>query len=411
MDHQPRPTGDRGEAPSGGTPSQALSVVMVAGEASGDWAGARLAGVLGRARPDIVLRGVGGQRMAAAGVELLADSSTWGAIGVFEAIPKIPRVWRALRMLRGLLASAPPSALVLIDFGAGNIGLARWAQGRHIPTLYYLPPGSWRQRPRSVEVRDLVDVIATPFSWSRDLLAGGRARVEWVGHPVVEAARPELTRDEAWSRYDLDRNRPVVALAPGSRQQEMHYLLPTLAEAAARLGSRFPGVQFLVPIAPSLAQEEVTGLFGRAGVTVVPLAGMDYGALQLAEAAAVCSGTATLEFTCLGVPMVVVYRASRATTLQYRLVRGLIGGQRFAAMPNIIACRQVVRELLGSAASPEAIVQELSGLLSEDGHRERARSDLALVKATLGPPSASQRTAQLLLELIDRGGQGRGPRG
>jgi lipid-A-disaccharide synthase len=138
---------------------------------------------------------------------------------------------------------------------------------------------------------------------------------------------------------------------------------------------------------------------------------MDYGALQLAEAAAVCSGTATLEFTCLGVPMVVVYRASRATTLQYRLVRGLIGGQRFAAMPNIIACRQVVRELLGSAASPEAIVQELSGLLSEDGHRERARSDLALVKATLGPPSASQRTAQLLLELIDRGGQGRGPRG
>jgi len=374
------------------------SVFLSAGEASGDWTGALLAEAL-RRHAEVRLTGIGGKRMAAAGVELVADSSGWGAIGVFEAVRKVPRIWRAMRLARWRLAKGSPSAVVLVDCGAFNMPLARAARGLGLRTLYYFPPGSWSRRARNLEVREVAEVIATPFAWSRDLLAGGRARVEWVGHPAVDSARPSLPAAQAWARYGLHPGRPVVALAPGSRDQEIHYLLPALAQAAARLGRQFPGIQFLVPVAPSLRREQMMTPLEKSGVSATLLDGMDYDALQLAQAAAVCSGTATLEFACLGVPMVVVYRASRATTLQYRLIRGLLGRQRFAAMPNIIADREIVRELLGSAAGPEAIAAEVAALLTDEGRRARVRSDLASVVSSLGPPGASDRTAQLVLEL------------
>jgi lipid-A-disaccharide synthase len=338
--------------------------------------------------------------MRAAGVELLADSSDWGAIGVLEAASKIPRVWMTLRRTRAHLAEAPPSALVLIDCGAFNMPLARAARRMGLPTLYYLPPGSWSRRARNSELRDLVDVVATPFLWSRELLAGGRAEVEWVGHPVVEAARPKLTPEEARGRYGLDRSRPVVALAPGSREQEMHYLLPVLAGAAKRLLEDRNGAQFVVPVAATVDGNRVRDALNEVGAEPKLLDGMEYDALQLAGAAAVCSGTATLELACLGVPMVVVYRASRATTLQYRLFRGMIGRQQWAAMPNIIAGREVVRELLGSAATAEAVAVEVGGLLGDRERRRRMREGLAEVVSSLGLPGASARTATLVLEMI-----------
>lgn len=378
------------------------SVLIVAGEASGDWAGALLARELRRRDAALRCLGVGGPRMAAAGVDLLADSRGWGAIGVYEAARKLPRVWRAVRSLRARLVDDPPTALVLIDCGAVNLGLAHLARNRGIPLLYYFPPGSWSRRPRSLELREVADVVATPFPWSATLLSGGRARVHWVGHPVVEAARPAISPEDACAKYGVNPARPTVAFAPGSRDQELHYLLPVLAGAAARLAARFPGLQVLVPVAEGRDPARVAGRLASPGVTVIPLRGMEYDALQLAQAAAVCSGTATLEFACLGIPMAVIYRASRVTTLQYRLFRGLLGRQRFAAMPNIIADREIVRELLGSRAQPQTIADEIADLLSDRARAARLRSDLRAMAAALGPPGASARTADLVLDLLRR---------
>jgi len=388
------------EVDSSGSPM----IFMVAGEASGDWSGALLAEALQRQRPQVCLQGIGGRRMAAAGVALFADSSGWGAIGVFEAASKVGAVWWTLRATRRHLGQAPTDALVLIDCGAFNLPLARFARRAGIRTLYYFPPGSWSRRPRGTELRDLADTIATPFPWSRDLLAGGRARVECVGHPVAEAARPTMGAEEASVRYGLAAGRPVVALAPGSREQEMRYVLPTLAAAGARLAAQHGDVEFIVPVAAAVDRSAVERALARCGVKATLLAGMEYDGLQLARAAAVCSGTATLEFACLGIPMVVLYRASRATTLQYRLMRGVIGRQRWAAMPNIIAQREIVRELLGSAATPEAVAAEVAALLSDGERRRDMRRDLAEVAAALGRPGASDRTASLVLELAARGG-------
>jgi lipid-A-disaccharide synthase len=379
------------------------SVFLSAGEASGDRVGALLVEALKRRRDDLRLAGIGGRLMAAAGVKLVADSSDWAAIGVFEATSRLPRAWAALRAARRELEIARPAGLVLIDCGSFNVPLARAARRIGIPTLYYFPPGSWSRRPRGLELRNLVDCIATPFPWSRDLLTGGQARVEWVGHPVMEAVRPQVAAEAAYARYGLAPDRPVVALVPGSRSQEIQYVLPVIAEGAALLAQDWAGAQFVVPVARSVERERVADQLDRAKVSALLLEGMDYDALQLARAAVVCSGTATLELTCLGVPMVVVYRASRATTLQYRLFRGLLGGQQFAAMPNILAGREIVRELLGSAATPEAIASETAALLSDQERRGRVLAGLEQAAASLGPPGASERTAELLLTLVAAG--------
>jgi lipid-A-disaccharide synthase len=199
----------------------------------------------------------------------------------------------------------------------------------------------------------------------------------------------------------------VVGIAPGSRNQEIRYLLPVLAEAAARIARAAPGVQFLMPLAPAVDRDQVSAELARAGVTARLLSGMDYDALQLCQAAAVCSGTATLEFCCLGVPMVITYRTDPATTAQYRVVRGLIGGQRLAGMPNIIAGREVCPERMAGRATPEAIAGPICEWLAEPATRERVRRELTEVAATLGEPGASARTAALALEVIAARRQGR----
>ena len=211
-----------------------------------------------------------------------------------------------------------------------------------------------------------------------------------------------MSPEAARGRYGIDADRPVLAVVPGSRTQEVRYVLPVMARAAALLARRVEGIQFLVPVAPSLSREAVGAGLEEAGVNAVLLEGMEYDALQLAQAAAVCSGTATLELACLQLPMVVVYRAGLAATLEYTLLRGRLGGQRFAALPNIIADREVVRELLGAAATPAAIAAAAGELLCDGQRREQMRSDLAAVASALGPLGASQRTAELVLGLMGR---------
>jgi len=387
---------DRVEPPPG---TCGMEVFIAAGEPSGDRQGAALANEIRRLEPQAQIGGVGSHAMAGAGVRLLFDSAGWAAIGVGEALKKVPSLWFKHRAIWRHLLAKPPAALVLIDFGAFNLRLARAIRGRGIPILYYFPPRSWSREPPTGGLTDLVDAIATPFPWSQQALSGGRAEVRWVGHPLVDQVRPALAAAAARERWQIAESERLVVVAPGSRAQELRLLLPELVAAAQILNRSLPALRFAVSAAPGVRQESLGRRFRRIGIEPIIVEGLNPDLLQLAEVALVTSGTATLELAILGAPMVVVYRISLAGCVQYAIMRRLYGPLRFIAMPNVIAQRAIVPELIQERARGDLIAAEARNLLEDRAAAQRMRRELLAVAAELGPPGAARRAAEMTLAL------------
>lgn len=370
-----------------------MHVFLLTGEPSGDLHGAHLATALRALAPEVHIRGTGGPRMAAAGVDLVARSEHWGAMGIPEALRKVPMLlWQKARLTR-LLTAEPPDVLVPIDFGAFNVRLLRGLRGAGIKTVYFIPPGCWSRTRAAGDLPTLVDAIATPFPWSAARLAAAGARAEWVGHPIRDYCRLTTSRADARRALGLDDARPTVALIPGSRRTELRYLLPVFLEAVRQLR---PAPQVLLSVAPSLGEAAVRRVVPT-GLDVRYLDGMDYDRLQAADAAFVTSGTATLEVACVGVPMVVAYRASVASYLQYLLLlRGRLG---HISLPNILADAPVVPELLQYDATPEALAAALTPLLTATPARRAQVEAFARIRDSLGEGGAVENTARLVLDV------------
>jgi len=375
-----------------------MRVFILTGEPSGDLHGARLAQALVAQRPDVELLGVGGTRMRQAGVRLIQDSEKWGVIGYAEALAKLPFFLSRLRYLERLLRADPPDVLAPIDFGAFNMHLLRKLNGC-IRAVYYIPPGCWSRNRPAGQLPFLVDAVATPFPWSAENLrmAGAPARIEWVGHPILEYTRVAGAREEARARLGLSSGRPAVAVVPGSRREEVARLLPIFIGALKRLS---PAPQVLLTVAPALGEAAIRGILARAGtenLKIEFLDGVDYALARAADAALSASGTATLELACLDVPIVIAYRLSLITELQGRLAR-LGGGLRFVGLPNLLADAPVAPELLQQAATPAAIAAALEPLLTDTPARRAQLNAFAAIRANLGDGHACERTAAMILE-------------
>ena len=375
-----------------------MRIFLLTGEPSGDVHGAELARALRARDPQVQLVGVGGPRMEDAGVQLSDRSEHWGAIGIAEAVGKIPRLLRICRRLVRKLRADPPDVLVLIDFGAFNMRLLKMLRGSGIRAFYYIPPGSWSRTRQPGELPFLVEAIATPFSWSADNLrsAGAPARIEWVGHPLSEYTRQSATRAQARAALQLGGEQPVLAIVPGSRRSEVHYLLDVFFAAAQLLQ---PAPVCLLSVAPSIGEAALRRA-APASLDIRYLDGLDNQRMAAADAALVASGTATLELACLNVPMVVAYRGSFGSWLQYQVVlhtRGL----RHIALPNILADADVVPELLQHAASPGGLADAVRPLLTDTPQRKAQLDAFATIRASLGDGNASARTAEMVLAVAE----------
>ncbi len=233
-----------------------LRIAIVAGEPSGDRQGAALITELrALAAPrEVDAWGIGGHFMAEAGVRLTRNSDPWASIGIAEVLGKLPILLWVRGEFKRALKKDPPDALVVIDSGGFNVPLARWAkQNKICPVFYYFPPGSWR---RSAKVQtgkrnlaEATDRIVTPFPWSETNLRASGADAHFLGHPLLDLVQPTLSEDEFYERFGLDPHRPVVALLPGSRRQEIQHILPPLLGGADEISRRIPGVQFVVALA------------------------------------------------------------------------------------------------------------------------------------------------------------------
>ncbi len=245
--------------------SEPLSIAIVTGEASGDRVGAQLAAEIRALRPDWRLFGTGGKHMVAAGVELLADSSRFGVVGVAQGLLLLPQIIAATAGFKRELLRRKPSLLIPVDAGAFNLGfpgiegLCPWTRRNlpQTPILYYFPPGSWRRVLKRTTLAQNADVVATPFPWSETELSRLGVNARFVGHPLLDLVQPAEPVAAFADRLGIETEHPIVALLPGSRPAEIEYILPTQLQAAEIIRRRVPGVQFVIALASTTSKPAI----------------------------------------------------------------------------------------------------------------------------------------------------------
>jgi len=371
-------------------------VLLVAGEASGDMHAADLVAALRVLVPDVEVRGIGGPRLRAAGMETIVDVAAIATMGLLEARERLGAVVRAYRAVRRLLRSDPPDLLILVDFAEFNVALAGVAHRRGVPVLYYISPQVWAWRRRRIrKIARRVDRLAVVFPFEAPLYAGSGARAEFVGHPLLDRVRPTRPVAETLARHGLDPAKRLVALLPGSRQKEMALILPPMAEAAERLVAR-GDVQCVLALADTLSRADIAATIRGRPLPVTVVEGDTYDLVHASELVLVASGTATLETALLERPMVIVYRVAPLT---YALARRLVSVP-FVGLPNVIAGRAVVPELLQGDATGAAIAAAATRFLDDAGLRATTATTLTAIREQLGGGGAARKAAAIAAEML-----------
>jgi lipid-A-disaccharide synthase len=375
----------------------APTIMISAGEASSDMYAARLATAL-RARAGAQMFGMGGPRMAEAGVELVADYHEVAVVGIAEVLHKIPTVIGVQRRLAREAARRQPALAILVDSPGTHLGVARRLKNIGVPVGYFIGPQVWAWRAGRVRtVKRLVKRMVVIFPFEEKIYSDAGVPVDFVGHPLVDVVRPTMTRDEFAARHGLDPARPIMTLLPGSRRSEIARNFPGVLETCAIVNREMhdQGVQFVHAAAPGLPAE-VLAKYARPGLEIKRVEGATYDALAAADCAIVASGTATVEAALLGTPMVVIYRVAAATAMVMRhMLR-----TPFIGMVNLIAGKLVAKEFIQDKFKPAAVAEEVCRLLSSPAARDEMKAGLARVRAKLGPGGAIERAADVFAGML-----------
>lgn len=385
-------------------------ILIVAGEHSGDLRGAELVSALTAREPAVECFGLGGERMRAAGVELVHDITEISVTGFVEVLRSLPRFRRVLRDVvdacreRGAGRERRPAAAVLIDFPGFNLKLAKKLKALGVPVVYYISPQVWAWLPGRVrKMARRVEKMIVIFPFEEAFYRDAGIDVEFVGHPLVDALKPDVAPEAFRAQLGLATGQKLVAILPGSRRNEIEHNWPVMRGAAERVAAELaarglPAPRFVVP----LAAPGLRALVDVAGVSadVSLLDGRAYDAIHAADAAIVCSGSATLETGCAGTPLVVMYRTSALT---FWIARRLVRVEHIG-MINILAGERVAPEYVQRDAKPEPIARDVVRFLTDEAHAAAVRAKLLAAKAKLGPPGAADRAARAVLEFLARPG-------
>ena len=375
------------------------AILLSAGEASGDLHGATLCRALREIHPGVRLIGMGGPRMAAAGMELVADVSGHAVVGTSEALGRIPRLYRAYRLLKARLIEERPRALVVIDFPEFNLRLARIARRAGVPVVYFIPPQLWAwRRGRIRQMARRVSRVLAVLPFEEKLYRDAGVPVDFVGHPLLDVLPLDLDRAEARRRLGIAAGDSMIGLLPGSRREEVQRLLPPMLVAAQRLSAAGVARRFALGLAPTVDAAAVGRLVKSAvdegGPRVDVFERRTYEVMAAADVVLISSGTATLEAALLGAPMVVCYRVSRVTEAVVRLLVKV----RWCSLPNLIANHGVVPEVLQDELTGQRLAAEALRLIEDPAAASAQRAAFGQVRVQLGAPGVGRRAAQAVIE-------------
>jgi lipid-A-disaccharide synthase len=365
---------------------------FIAGEASGDLHASNLAAAIKRKLPSIEIKGWGGDLMESEGVSITTHYRELAFMGFWEVLKNIRTIYKNLSRCKEEILQFKPDALVLIDYPGFNLRIAQWAKENNIPVYYYIAPQIWAWKENRVKriKRDVKALFAVlPFEQEFYLKKG--MAVNFVGHPLLDEVkkRNRMSENDFRSKFGLS-EKPIVALLPGSRKQEVKRMLSVML----KIQNYFPNYQFIIAGAPSLPESFYKELIGNSDTKL--LFGVTYDILQSSEASLVTSGTATLEAALLDCPQVVCYKAN---PLSYLIAKRLVK-IKFISLVNLLLNREAVRELIQGDWNLKAATDELTAILPSGHKHELVKSAYAELRESLGNGGASDRTAELILQDI-----------
>lgn len=369
-------------------------ILISAGEASGDLHAAALTKAILALEPTAEIYGMGGDALRAAGGEVVFDIKDHGVMGTVEVLRKLPQLYKLKKDFRKLMENRRPDCFVTIDYPDFNMRIAAMAKEMRIPIVSYIAPSAWVWRKgRAKDVAKLVNKVASIFPFEYDVYKEAGADVEFVGHPLVDIVKPHISEVEARTKAGKRDNRPLVLLLPGSRIKEIKNMLPTMLKALKIIKAKKPGVDFAVPRASTIPLSMLKETIAVAGVEVKIVEGDTYDVMKVADVALATSGTVTLEAALCGLPSVICYKTSAITVAIARCLVHI----PYIGLPNIVAGRQILPELIQEAMTPDNMAKEVLNFL-EPSEYVRIRKELRDVVKKLGTPGAVERVARLILE-------------
>lgn len=375
-----------------------VRILISAGEASGDIHAAAVTRELKKIAPETEVFGMGGDCLREAGGEVLFDIKEHGVMGFAEIICKLPALFKLKNAFAKVMEERRPDCLVVVDYPGFNMRLAKLAKSMGIPVVSYISPSAWAwHKSRAKSVAQIVNKVAAIFPFEYEVYKAAGADTEFVGHPLVDIVKPHLTQAAAWEKAGKQAGRDLILLLPGSRLMEIQKMLPTMLQAAKLILEKRPETDFTMPRAKTIPLEMLENMVKAAGVPVKIIEGDNYDVMFSADLALATSGTVTLEAALCGLGSVIVYKTSPITAFIARRVINIpdIG------LPNIVAGRHILPELLQEDFTPERLQQEALKLL-EPERNAQMKKDLAYVKERLGASGAVHRVAELVLRIAEK---------
>jgi lipid-A-disaccharide synthase len=364
-------------------------VFFLAGEQSGDLHGSLVIRHLLRTRPDLEISGIGGPMMQEAGMNCIHSIDELAVIGFVEVIKNIRHLYRILSDVREWFIKEKPDMVVLIDYPGFNQRVADIAKRLGIHVLYYICPQVWAWHASRVKkITRLIDEAVVVFPFEVDIWRKANARVEWYGHPLIGIAQPSTAPELIRKELEL-KDENVVSILPGSRTQEIYYILPSLLDAAELILKQKPNTRFLLPAASTIDDSRILEHLKGRNLPLTLLRGQTYDAISVSDLCLVASGTATLETAIIGVPMIVVYKVNWLTSL----ISKFIIQAPHIGLPNVIAGKRIVPEFIRGDFKPALIAREAIDFLDNPEKLARMRKELQKIRQSLGETGASRRVA------------------
>lgn len=377
--------------------NQEKTVMIIAGEASGDMHGATLVREMLKCNPALKFYGIGGNKLRREGVELLADAADMAVVGLTEVIFKLGGILKIMTLMKKSMDERRPDLVILIDYPDFNLPLAKAAHKRGIKVFYYISPQVWAwRRGRIKQIKKTVNKMAVILPFEVETYREKGFEANYVGHPLLDMVKTNSSKQDSRKKNGLAEDKITIGILPGSRMSEIKKLMPELVRATQILKREIPDAQFVLPLADTLDETIITEYISGADVQIKIISGHTYDVITCCDLVLVASGTATLETALLGVPMIVIYKIS---ALSY-FIGKLIIDVKNISLVNIIAGKTVVPELIQSEASGAQIAAEALSILKNRNKRQEMINGLQSIRSRLGEPGAARRAAQIAIDML-----------